>query len=226
MKAITAATAGLAATAATAQAEPSIAITPLQACYLAGETYTVSGGGFSANGSVNLSVDGAAIGVSQATDAAGSYSLPLRFGALDAVKTHTMSATDAANPALTASVSFVGTTQQVASRSSRGKPGKKSKLRGYGFIFGRKAYMHVRGHGIKSDKFLARVQAPCGTFTVRKAFVPANAPVGKYRVQFDHKKRYSRRTPHKKVYELSVFRTANAAAASAGAFSTRWALAR
>src|SRR5215207_2048529 len=105
MKAITVATAGLATAAATAQAAPSIAISP-SPCYIAGQTYTVSGGGFSANSSVNFSVDGSGIPVSQATDAAGSYSLPLRFGAMDAVKSHTMTATDATNPALTASVAF------------------------------------------------------------------------------------------------------------------------
>jgi hypothetical protein len=211
MKTITVATVGLAATAATAQAAPTITLTA-SPCYIAGETYTVSGAGMAPNSTVTFAVDGSAIPVSQPTDAAGNYSLPMRFGQMDAVKTHTMTATDTSNPALTASVQFVGTTHQVATRNSQGKPGKKRKLRGYGFIFGPKAFMHVRGHGIKSDKFLKRPKAPCGTFTVKKAIVPANAPSGKYRVQFDHKKRYSKRTPHRQVYELTVFRTFSSAA--------------
>ena len=100
----------------------------------------------------------------------------------------------------------------MASKSTNGKPGKKTKLRGYGFIFGKKAYMHVRGHGIKTNKFLKRVTAPCGTFTVRKAFVPSNAPVGKYRVQFDHKKSYKKNRAGSIAYELTVFRTFNSTA--------------
>jgi len=53
--------------------------------------------------------------------------------------------------------------------------------------------MHVRGHGIKSDTRIARPKAPCGTFVVKRAFVPSGAPVGKYRVQFDASKRFSKR---------------------------------
>jgi hypothetical protein len=210
MKTITLATVGLAVTAGAAEAA-TISLSPVQSCYLAGKSATLNGAGFTAGGVVNVTVDGQPGGSTQA-DTAGNFAGQFNFGPMDAVKTHSITATDATNPALTASVSFVGTTHQVASKSNRGKPGKKSKLRGYGFIFGRKAYMHVRGHGIKTNKFLARPKAPCGTFTVRKAFVHSNAPVGKYRVQFDHKKKYSKRTPEKLVYELTVFRTFNSAA--------------
>ena len=138
---------------------------------------------------------------------------------MNAVKAHTLTATDAANPALTASVSFTGTTHQVATRNNRGKPGKKTKLRGYGFLAGPKAYMHVRGHGVKRNTFLARPKAPCGTFTVRKAFVPPGAPAGTYRVQFDARKKYSKKTQPQILYELTVFRTFSAAA-----FAPSWGL--
>jgi hypothetical protein len=210
MKAFTLATAGLAAMTATAQAA-SISLSPAQSCYLTGKSATLNGAGFTASGVVNVTIDGQNGGSTQA-DTAGNFAGTFNFGRMDAVKTHTITATDATNPAITASTSFVGTRHQVASKSNRGKPGKKSKLRGYGFIFGRKAFMHVRGHGIKSNKFLARPKAPCGTFSVRKAFVPSNAPVGTYRVQFDHKKKYSKRTPERLVYQLTVFRTFNSTA--------------
>ena len=216
-KAITAATVGLAITAGTAQAA-TVAIDPVKACYLAGEESGLNGTGYTPSGSVNIAVDGQTV-FSEVADTAGNFATGLHFGRMDAVKTHTLTATDATNPALTATVNFVGTTQQVASKNRNGKPGKKTKLRGYGFIFGKKAYMHVRGHGIKTNKFLKRVTAPCGTFTVRKAFVPSSAPVGKYRVQFDHKKAYKKNRPGAIAYELTVFRTFNSTVFGGGGWS-------
>jgi hypothetical protein len=210
MKTITLATVGLAATAATAQAA-TISLSPVQACYLTGESATLNGAGFTAGGVVNVTVDGADGGSTQA-DTAGNFAGTFNFGPMNAVKTHTVTATDATNPALTASTSFVGTKQQIASKNRRGKPGKKTKMRGYGFVFGPKAFMHVRGHGIKSNKFLARPKAPCGTFSVKKAFVPSNAPVGTYRVQFDHKKGFKKNRAGSITYELTVFRTFNSTA--------------
>jgi hypothetical protein len=210
MTAITVATVGLATTAATASAA-SINLSPLQSCYLATKSATLNGAGFTPGGFVNVTVDGQSGGGTQA-DTAGNFAGQFNFGPMKAVKTHTITATDATNPAITATTTFVGTTHQVVFPKRSGKPGKKVKLRGYGFIFGPKAFMHVRGHGIKSNKFLARPKAPCGTFTVRKAIVPSDAPVGKYRLQFDHVKRYSKRTPEKFLLQLTVFRTFNSTA--------------
>jgi hypothetical protein len=207
MTAITAATVGLAATAATANAA-TLTLDPQKGCYLSGTTATLTGAGFTAGAPVTLTQDGQPAGTPTA-DTAGGFAGQYGFADLKAVKTHTITGTDGTN---TASVSFVGTTQQVATKDSRGKPGKKKKLRGYGFIFGKKAFMHVRGHGIKKNTFLARPDAPCGTFTVRKAFVTSNAPVGKYRVQFDHKKGYKKNRAGSVAYELTVFRTFNSTA--------------
>lgn len=210
MKAITVATVGLAATAAKANAA-TLSLDPAKQCYLSGTTATISGTGFTPGGTVNVTNDGEARG-STVADTSGAFTGTWTFGGLKAVKSHMLVATDATNPATQGSLSYVGTTQQVATKDSRGKPGKKKKLRGYGFIFGTKAFMHVRGHGIKSNVFLKRVKAPCGTFTVRKAFVPSGAPVGKYRVQFDHKKGYKKNRAGSIAYELTVFRTFNSTA--------------
>jgi len=225
MKAFTAATVGLAAMAATADAA-TLALSPAKACYLKGESATLSGTGFTAGGSVNVSVDGQDQG-SLIADTAGSFSVGFNFvGRLNAVKSHPITATDATNPAITATLSFVGTTQQVALKNRRGKPGTKTKMRGYGFVFGRKAFMHVRGHGIKSNKFLARTKAPCGTFTVKKAFVPSSAPIGVYRVQFDHKKAYKKNRAGSIAYQLTVFPVGASSAFAGVAVDRGWTLAR
>jgi phospholipase/lecithinase/hemolysin len=208
MKAITAATVGLAATAATAATAnaATLSLDPVKQCYLSGTSATISGTGFTPGGGITVTAEGAQPGHTVA-DTAGSFAATWNFGGLHAVKSHLIVATDDTNPATKGSVSYVGTTQQVALKDTRGKPGKKKKLRGYGFIFGKKAFMHVRGHGIKTNTFLKRVKAPCGTFVVKKAFVHANAPVGLYRVQFDHKKSYKKHRAGSIAYQLSVFRT-------------------
>jgi hypothetical protein len=215
---ITLAMVGLAAAGVATAEATTVALDPVKPCYLAGEDVGLSGTGYTASGTVSFAVDGQTI-FTEVADTAGNFATGLHFGQMKAVKTHTLTATDATNPAVTASLNFVGTTQQVATRDSRGKPGQKKKLRGYGFIFGKKAYMHVRGHGIKSNKFLKRVTAPCGTFTVRKAFVPSSAPIGKYRVQFDHKKAYKKNRPGAIAYELTVFRTFNSTEFGGGGWS-------
>jgi hypothetical protein len=208
------ATVGTLAMAATAQAA-TVAIAPVKACYLTGESDTLSGTGFTPNGNVAIAVDGTTV-FSLTADASGAIGTTLQFGTMKAVSSHTLTATDAANPALTATVTFTGTTHQVATRHSRGKPGKKVKLRGYGFLFGPKAYMHVNGHGIHTNTFLARPKAPCGTFSVKKKLVRKGAPIGKYRVQFDAKKKFSKKTRPRLVYPLTVFPVASGASAFAG----------
>jgi hypothetical protein len=216
-----AATVGTLATAAAAQAA-TVSITPVKACYLTGESDTLSGAGFTPNGNVSIAVDGTTV-FSLTADAAGNIGTTLRFGTMKAVKSHTLAATDDTNPALTGSVAFTGTTHQVATANSRGKPGKKVKLRGYGFLFGRKAYMHVNGHGIHTTTFLARPKAPCGTFTVKKKLVRKGAPIGKYKVQFDARKKFSKQTRPRLVYPLTVFPVASGASAFAGvAVSQAW----
>jgi hypothetical protein len=225
MKAITLATVGLAATAATANAA-ALSLDPAKACYIKGESATLSGSGFTAGGAVNVSVDGKSEGSLQA-DTAGNFAVTFNFvGKMNAVKSHPITATDATNPAITATLPFVGTTYQVATPKNTGRAGRKYKLRGYGFLFGRKAFMHVRGHGISTDTFLARPKAPCGTFTVKKRISPPGAPFGTYRVQFDSKKKYSKKTANALKYKLRVF-PVGASSAFAGVTVNRgWTLVR
>jgi hypothetical protein len=222
MTAITVATAGLAVSAASAEAAD-LTLDPVAPCYLSGTSATISGTGFAAGAGITVTEDGKPRG-STVADTSGAFAATWNFGGLKAAKSHTITATDGTT---TASLTYMGTTHQVATKNKNGKPGKKVKLRGYGFLFGKKAFMHVRGHGIKSDKFLARPKAPCGTFTVKKAFVPSNAPIGTYRVQFDAKKKFSKRTKPRLVSQLTVFRTFSSASAFAGsALSASWTTVR
>jgi hypothetical protein len=212
--AFTVATAGLALTAAAAQAVPSVGIGPSKSCYFSNDKVTVLGGGFTPNGLVGVAIDGESLGQLPA-NATGGVAGTITFGRFKGAKAHTITGTDAGNPALTASMTFYGTTPQVTVKPANARADKKRKMRGYGFLSGPKAYMHVRNHGVSTDTRVGRPKGPCGTWgPTKRRIVGAGAASGNYRVQFDHKQSYSKKTKGRLVYTLRVFRTFKAARAS------------
>ena len=210
---LTVAMAGAATVTTTAEAQ-TLAIAPVKPCYLSGEVVTATGSGYTPTGVVDVAADGTSIGQLSA-DAAGAFtSPPITFGALRGVKTHTLTTTDQTNPALTATASFLGTTNTVSVKPPRGPAGTPRRIKGYGFLAGPRVYMHVRGRGYKSDTRIAKPKGPCGTFEVRKTIVRAGSRDGVYKVQFDAKKRYSKKTRPSVRGTLTVFRRASGARVS------------
>ena len=201
-KAVTIAMAGGAALAGTAQAQ-SVTITPPKPCYLGGEQITATAAGFTPGGLVDFAVDGRSLGPLVA-DAAGSVAGLIRLGGMRGAKSHGLTATDQTNPALVANAAFLGTTRQVVVKPRNARAGSERRLKGYGFMSGPRVYMHVRGNGYSADKRVAQPSGPCGTFVTRKVIVPASAGLGRYRVQFDHKKKYSKKTRPRVVGSMRV----------------------
>jgi hypothetical protein len=191
-KAVTIVMAGSAGLAGTAQAQ-SLTIAPVKPCYLSGEQVTTTAAGFTPGGLVDFAIDGKALGPLVA-DPAGTVVGSLTLGGMRGAKSHGLSATDQSNPALVANAAFLGTTRQVVVKPQHGRAGTPRRVKGYGFFGGSRVYMHVRGHGYRADKRIAKPSGPCGTFATRKVIVPASAGLGRYRVQFDHKKKYSKKT--------------------------------
>jgi hypothetical protein len=191
-KAVTIVMAGSAGLAGTAQAQ-SLTMAPAKPCYLSGEQVTTTATGFTPGGLVDFAIDGKALGPLVA-DPAGTVVGSLTLGGMRGAKSHGLSATDQTNPAVVANVAFLGTTRQVVVKPSDAAAGTPRRLKGYGFFAGPRVYMHVRGNGYSSDKRIAKPSGPCGTFATRKVIVPASAGLGRYRVQFDHKKKYSKKT--------------------------------
>jgi hypothetical protein len=211
--AVTVATAGLAATAASAQAA-TLGIGPARPCQLSGQKVNMLGGGYTPNGYVDFTLDGRSLGALP-TNGAGSLAGRITLGGFKSVKTHLIRAVDETNPALTAQTSFVGTTRQVSVKPQHARAGKKLKLKGYGFLHpGKRAYMHVRGHGLSTDARIDQPKGPCGTWSAHRSIVPATAAAGVYRVQFDQNKRFSKKTKPRVRGTMTVTRTF----ASAGAF--------
>jgi hypothetical protein len=201
-KALTTAIAGSAALAAAAQAQ-SVTISPPKPCYLAGEDITATIAGFTPGGLVDIAIDGRSLGPLVA-DAAGGAAGTITLGGMRGAKSHGLTATDQTNPALVANAAFLGTTRQVVVKPRNAPAGRARRLKGYGFMAGPRVYMHVRGNGYSSDKRIAKPSGPCGTFVTRRVIVPASAGLGRYRVQFDAKKKYSKKTRPRFVGTMTV----------------------
>jgi hypothetical protein len=186
--------AGTGASAGAAHAA-AIGITPAKACYLSGETITLTGSGYTAGYAVQVALDGTSLGQLEA-DAAGNIAATIELGRMRGAKSHALTAVDTTtNGANAATASFLATTLQVTVKPRNTRAGRRLKLRGYGFMGMANVFMHVRGPGgYKSDNRIARPQGPCGTFGVRRRIVRPGAGTGNYRVQFDAVKRFSRKT--------------------------------
>jgi hypothetical protein len=191
-KAVTIVVAGSAMLAPAAQAQ-TVSIAPAKPCYLAGEQVTITAAGFTPGGLVDFAIDGRSLGP-QVADASGSFVGSLTLGGMRGVKSHALTATDQTNPAVVANAAFLGTTRQVVVKPRNAPAGQARRLKGYGFLAGPRVFMHVRGNGYRADKRIARPSGPCGTFVTRRVIVPASAGLGRYTVQFDARKRYSKKT--------------------------------
>jgi hypothetical protein len=211
--------AGAAAVAATAEAA-TFSIAPVKPCYLGGEMVTGTGAGFTAAGPVDIAADSTSLGQVTAEAAGGFITPPITLGEMPGVKSHTLIATDQTNPALTATATFLGTTNTVSVKPPTGSAGTPRRIKGYGFLAGPKVYMHVRGRGYKSDGRIAKPKGACGTFEVRTTIVRPGASDGVYKVQFDAKRRYSKSTRPSVRGRLTVFHQARSSAARV-AFVTR-----
>ena len=98
------------------------------------------------------------------------------------------------------------------------RAGKKLKLKGYGFLKPGKAYIHVRGHGYSADAKVGNPKGPCGTWSAKRHIVPTFASSGVYHVQFDQKKRYSKKTQPRVRGRMTVTRTLSSLGAPASGF--------
>jgi hypothetical protein len=217
------ATAGMAVWATTARAA-SLSVDPVRACYLSGQSANVFGSGYTPSGSVNVTIGGQPGAV--AADAAGNITVPLNFLPVKGIVVAAVTATDATNPALTATIQLRITRLHVDVNPVTAPAGKSRRLKGYGLKPG-KVYMHVRGpHGYRSDKKIAKAKAPCGTFKTHRTIVPAGVRSGAYKVRFDGKKKYSKKTDPQTGGTLTIKPRFHAVGARAAAFGGAAALER
>lgn len=168
----------------------------------------LGGGSFTPGGLVDVSSDGVRLPDPFAADPAGSIAVRLAAPAPGQAEERPfrIAASDRANPALTASAVRLVSRFGVSVRPARGAPGGRRGIMARGFTGGGTLYAHVvRGRG-KRTVLIGRLAGVCGTLTARKRILPRRARSGTYRVQFDTRRAYSRKTVPRVVYKVPVAR--------------------
>ena len=162
-------------------------------CYRLGDVLTLTGSGFTPGGQANLTLGGQEIGTLP-TDPAGNFSTPLTVGTLRGVSTRTLIATDAANPANVGTAQFMGSALAVKVRPRNGAAGRRLRINATGFTTGKRLYAHIVRKRIRRNVFIGKLKGPCHTLKARRRVLSASLPSGQYKVQFDTRRRYSKKT--------------------------------
>ncbi len=98
-----------------------------------------------------------------------------------------------------------------------GPPNRRLRVRARGFTTGKTLYAHVRKGRYRRNIKLGRLRGACRTLSVRKRFFGRRPPTGRYLVQFDTRRRFSRKTKvglrtYVRVYRRVRFNSASASA--------------
>ena len=160
--------------AASAQAA-TLAVAGGKSCYRAGDSLILSGTGYTPGAPVDVTLEGRELGTLTA-DAAGNVSSPLQVGNLKGVSRRTLVATDAANPAVTATAQFLGSSLLVKVKPQNGAAGRKLRINASGFTTGKRLYAHVRRKGYLRNVFIGKLKGPCRTLKRRKRVLNARDP--------------------------------------------------
>jgi hypothetical protein len=165
------------------------------------QSFPVQASGFTPNSSITFTSDGQFLG-SGTADAAGNFDNSQPGGTLfdppllpqnKNTTTVQLAATDSAGlaaPAVPVPVSRV----VVTAPSNVKPPTKKVRFRVFGFLVGKKVYLHIRRHGKTLGRFsLGRTKGPCGLTSKRMRFMPLkHYKTGNYQYYFSHSKKFSK----------------------------------
>jgi lipoprotein-anchoring transpeptidase ErfK/SrfK len=186
---------------ASATEAATLAVSGSKSCYRAGDTLTLSGTGYTPGGPVAVTLQEQDLGTTTA-DAAGNINVPILIRQLRGIDQRALVATDATNPAITATTQFLGSSLLVKIRPRNGNSARKLRISASGFTTGKRLYAHVLRKHYRRNVFIGKLKGPCRTLKVRKRVLTAATPDGRYTVQFDTKRRYSKKT--KVLYKFRV----------------------
>jgi hypothetical protein len=182
------------AAAAPAQAA-TLSLSGSKSCYRPGDTLSLAGTGFTPSGQVNFVLGNVNLGALVA-DVSGNVNSTLTVGvnSFKGVGTRTLTATDVTNPALTASAQFLGSALGVQVTPKNGAAGRRLRINATGFTTGKRLYAHIVRKRFRRNVAIGKLKGPCRTLKVRKRVLPRGTPSGVYTVQFDTRRRYSKKT--------------------------------
>lgn len=201
--AVAAAAAALALGASASAQAATLTVAGTKSCYRAGDALIVSGTGFTPGGPVSFTLENENLG-SLTADASGNITAPLTVGTLRGIRPRTLIATDATNPANVAQAQFLGSALRVSVRPRNGAAGRLLRLKASGFTTGKRLYAHVLRRKYRRNVFIGRLKGDCRTLSVRRRVLPTGLAPGVYTVQFDTKRRYSKKTQVRVRFSVTV----------------------
>ena len=191
-----------------------VVVLPNKPCYRSGESLLIGGTQYTPNASVRITSDGAAIGT-VTTDQNGIFQGSLRVGQRSGERSKIYTGSDLANPANVASTTLRVTALEVNVKPRSGRPGRRVRVRARGFTTGTRLYAHVVRRGYRRNVRVGRLKGACRTLSARARIFRRGTRPGRYTVQFDTRRRYSRRTAVRVRYTVSIFRRLRGSAAAA-----------
>lgn len=206
---------------------PGPAIVTDKACYQEQEPIRVIAGPFTPNSTVTIFRDGTSLGTVP-SGTAGEIKAELHAPLIDPSKERafTLGAADQATPPRAVQKTLTATQLDVTVKPTSGSPAVKRKItaRGFNVSGAKRLYAHVvKGKSKKTVK-VAKLKQPCGKGKGKKRIFARHAKNGLYRVQFDVKRKYRKKTIPRvtfKVRIFTIFRPRHSSAASS--VGERWA---
>jgi hypothetical protein len=197
-----AALAALALAPATAQAA---ALAPLKPCYISvtrttREAIDFGGTGFTPGSLVDVGLNGTVDRTLQA-DGAGNLPGQVLQSPYQAKGqgTFTLTAAERGNPANTISLPSRTTQLTMTLTPNPAKPSKRVRFKGSGFTEQKAVWAHYlyKGKVRKTVRLVRKIANPCGLFSVKRRQIPIKLKklrrmVGRWRVQVDQQRKYSR----------------------------------
>ena len=191
-----------------------VGVLPHKPCYRSGESLLIGGIQYTPNSSVRITSDGAFIG-SVTTDQNGVFQGTLRVGQRRGERTKTYTATDLSNQANAASVPLRVSALDVTVKPRSGRPGRRVRVNARGFTTGTRLYAHIVRGRYRRNVGVGRLRGACRRLSARRRIFRRGTRPGTYTVQFDTRRRYSRRTAVRMRYRVVIFRRLRASAAGA-----------
>ena len=188
-------------------AAPAASLSVDRSCYGQGEQVKFSGGGYTANGPVALSVGGQQLGISTA-NAVGEIAVSIPAPSIKGKqRTDKFVATDQTNLSLTATTPVKLTSLNVKVTPKNGNPAKAKRIVARGFTTGKTLWAHVRRGSSRRNVKVGKLKGACKTLDVKRKLFLDNAKSGVYNVQFDTKRTYSAKTAPQVAFLVTVFQT-------------------
>ena len=185
----------------------SLTTDPAKPCYRTKESVSFVGSGFMPSSTANLTRDGVFVAPIP-TDITGQFNAGLRLTQDTGTSIRTYTATDANNPALTASGPVTVTAWGVSLSPRNGSVSRRFRIHARGFTTGDTLWAHIvhRRSNSKRHVMVGALKGDCHNLRARMRLLPRNARFGRHRIQFDTFRRYSPDRPIKTVYTIRVVR--------------------